>query len=66
VHGVAEVGVSAVHDPKERVNPGKQDKHTESVPEIAQDRQSERAEHTEPTCSQAVIPERNVFEASPS
>lgn len=66
MHGLPGVGVFAVQDPEERVNPRKQERHTESAPERAQDIQFEREEHTEPIYSQAVIPEENVFEANPS
>jgi len=66
VHGLAGAGVFAEQDPEASVNPGRHERHAESAPDIAQDRQLESEEHTEPTCSQAVIPEENVFEANPS
>lgn len=52
-------GVFAEHDPEDKLKPGKQERQTESLPEIAQERQFEREEHTEPDYSQAIIPEEN-------
>jgi len=66
VHALAGVGVFAEQDPEDSVNPAKHERHTESPPDIAQDRQFEKAEHTEPLCSHAFTPEENVYEANPA
>ena len=59
VHGVPGVGVFAEHDPDDKLKPGQHERQMESLPEIAQERQFDRAEHTEPDCSQAIIPDEN-------
>lgn len=65
MHGLAGDGVFAVQDPELNVNPAMQDRHTESLPDSAQEWQFDREEHTEPTSSHAFTPEENMYEVNP-